>query len=50
MLNGSAELHQFISKSVVNPPVCQEVHQVVIEGLKNNTAMQVLNTAIIWLH
>ena len=37
MLDSGAQLHQLISKRVVNPPVCQEVHQVVIQGLKTNT-------------
>lgn len=39
MLNGSAQLHQFISKGVVDPTVSQEVHQVVVQGLEHSTAM-----------
>ena len=34
VLGGGAQLHQFISKRVVNPPVSQEVHQVVVQGLE----------------
>lgn len=35
MLDGGAQLHQFIGKGVVDPPVSQEVHQVVIQGLRS---------------
>lgn len=34
VLGRSAQLHQLISKGVVDPPVSQEVHQVVVQGLK----------------
>lgn len=36
MLHCSAELHQLIGKGVVNSPVSQEVHQVVVQGLNNS--------------
>lgn len=36
MLHCSAELHQLISKGVVNSPISQEVHQVIVQGLENS--------------
>lgn len=35
VLHCSAELHQLVGEGVVNSPISQEVHQVVVQGLKN---------------
>lgn len=37
VLQGCAELHQLVRKSVVHPPVRKEIHEVVIQGLRGDT-------------
>lgn len=53
MLNGGAQLHQLVGEGVVDPPVGQEVHQVVVQGLhlkknkkKQKTKTQQINEAV----
>lgn len=37
MLDGRAQLRELIGEGVVDPTVSQEVHQMVIQGLRNST-------------
>lgn len=46
MLDSSAKLHEFISKSVVDPPVSQEVHEVVVQSLGIQPRVQLLTAAL----
>lgn len=46
MLNSSAKLYEFISKSVVDPPVSQEVHEVVIQSLPIQQRVHLLTATL----
>lgn len=47
MLDGGAQLHELVGEGVVDPAVGQEVHQMVIQGLRNSTSeWVVLSTAV----
>lgn len=46
MLNSSAKLNEFISKGVVDPPVSQEVHEVVVQSLKIQRRVYLLTATL----